>query len=103
MKIQGSNSIEYINRAYKRNREPLNIQEKKSDFRPQQDRIEISEASKALKSRIENLDSKDEEIDWKKVETIRQAIAKGTYKVSPEGLSDKLLDELSTQSRPEEE
>lgn len=100
MKVNGSNRIEYVNQAYKKNIEKANNSEKQSDVKSQVT-IELSETSRELKKQIAKLGT-EETIDKQKVDSIKQAIQDGSYKVSPSKLAEKMFDRIIEQSNPGE-
>lgn len=101
MKINGTNRIEYVNQAYKKNIEKANNPEKQQDNESQV-RIELSETSRELRKQITKLGT-EETIDRQKAEAIKQAIQDGTYKVSPSKLAEKMLDRIIDQTNPGDE
>ena len=102
MKVNGTNRIDYVTQTYKKNTESISNSQKKSDILKPEDSIELSEASKELKKQIEDL-SKAETSDKQKVNSIKQAIQDGSYKVSPKKLAESMIDKMRIQDNPGEE
>ena len=102
MKINGTNRVDYVNQAYRKNSDCVNNAEKKAEFFTSKDTIELSKTSKELKRQIENL-STVETTDRQKIDSIKQAIQDGTYRISPEKLAESILDKITEQNNQGEE
>lgn len=102
MKINGTNRIDYVNQAYRKNANNVTNADKKSTSLTTQDSIELSETSKELKKQIEKLSAADT-TDKQKIESIKLAIQDGTYRVSPEKLADKMIHTIREQNNTGEE
>ncbi|HHY81571.1 MAG TPA: flagellar biosynthesis anti-sigma factor FlgM [Clostridiales bacterium] len=103
MKINGTNRIDYVNQAYKKNNEQaVSSYNKASGLYKSRDTIELSETSRELYKQIEKL-SAEETVDSQKIDSIKQAIQNGTYRVSPKELAEKIINRILEQTNPGEE
>ncbi|HZK34611.1 MAG TPA: flagellar biosynthesis anti-sigma factor FlgM [Bacillota bacterium] len=99
MKINRINSIGYINKVYKNN----NDQPDKKKARPSggkaQDRIELSDLSKEIRSHIDNMETTGP--DKERIERIKSSIIDGSYELSSEQLADLILERINEQNDSE--
>lgn len=68
---------------------------------PQQSNIKLSETAQKLVNNAKNR-GVDDDVDAAKVDKIKQQLANGTYKVSPENIATKMFTEMRQEGRSDE-
>lgn len=92
MKINNSGYNQYLEKIYKENKQsPVNKPEGEASSSIK-DRIELSESSKEIKMYFDKI--KDAPINMERVNTIKEAIRSGTYRISSEDLADKIVQKM---------
>lgn len=71
----------------------LQTKDTKDTAASQQDRVQLSDASKEL-AQVKKVTMEREDIRSEKVEPLRQMIQNDTYPIEPEKIAGKLLDEM---------
>ena len=94
VKINSTGYTHYIDKSYGENKK--NIEIYASDDETSSDRVEISNASKEIKSYFDQ--PRDTAIETQRVSTIKSAIQAGTYKVSSDELAQQIVSKINEQA-----
>lgn len=92
MKINNSGYNQYLEKIYKESKQS-NVSKSEEDTAAFiKDRIELSDSSKEIKMYFDKI--KDSSINMERVNTIKEAIRSGTYRISSEELADKIVQKM---------